>query len=229
MAIKNSFRDVTLQTPDQVKKFKRVGPACLCVQQGKKQESCFEPGFSEALSLVIFFLVNVFSQVGLPSASGIHPGMLLSQRAQLLEKMSSLHDLKKLRALLYIDLQYSEHLEVTSLLMSFVFLQYYQTSNESKILKGYSELSEYKDMKQFHKQASNCVVAALNFLQVAPDSSRQVWTDLSTAQLYKVAVEQLLQTQMVRVRGKEHVKLFEHPLAAPNLSTFLTPFVVLPS
>ena len=49
-------------------------------------------------------------------------------------------------------------------MMSYVFLQYYQTSNEAKIQKGYSEINEYKDMRQFHKQASNCVIATLNFL-----------------------------------------------------------------
>lgn len=75
-----------------------------------------------------------------------------------------MHDLKKLRALSYIDLQYSEHLDVSSLMMSQVFLQYYQTSNEAKIVKGYKDLSYYRDMRQFHKQASNCVVATLNFL-----------------------------------------------------------------
>ena len=51
-------------------------------------------------------------------------------------------------------------------MMSYVFLQYYQTSNEAKIMKSYKELSYYKDMRQFHKQASNCVIATLNFIMV---------------------------------------------------------------
>ena len=80
--------------------------------------------------------------------------------------MPSLHDLKKLRALSYISLQYSERLEVTSLMMSYVFLQYYQTSNEAKIQLDYAtDSSEYKEMRQFHKQATNCIIASLTFMQ----------------------------------------------------------------
>ncbi len=115
---------------------------------------------------MIFFLLNIFTQVGLPTAAGISPNISVNQRAQFLEKLSSLHDLKKLRALCYIDLQYSEQLAISSLMMSYVFLQYYQTSNEAKIMKSYKELSYYKDMRQFHKQASNCVIATLNFIMV---------------------------------------------------------------
>mmetsp|Transcript_39936 Transcript_39936/g.52249 ORF Transcript_39936/g.52249 Transcript_39936/m.52249 type:complete len:101 (+) Transcript_39936:1142-1444(+) len=97
-----------------------------------------------------------------------------------LETLSPLHDLKKLRALCYIYLQYSEHLEVTSLFMSQVFLQYYQSSNESKILTNYQEMSDY-EIKQFHKQASNCVVSALNFALIDdPTNTRRVWSNLST-------------------------------------------------
>ena len=45
------------------------------------------------------------------------------------------------------DLQFSPNLEVTSLMISYIFLQYYQTSNETKIQSGYQELNEYKDIK----------------------------------------------------------------------------------
>ena len=75
------------------------------MQAGKKTTSCFEADFAEDLSLVIFFLMNIFSQIGLPAASGVIPQLPLAQRANyLLESLSSLHDLKKLRALSYIDL-----------------------------------------------------------------------------------------------------------------------------
>ena len=97
-------------------------------------DSCFEADFAEDLSLVIFFLLNTFSQIGLPAASGVVPHLPLVQRSNyMLESLSSLHDLKKLRALSYIDLQYSEHLEVSLMMTSYVFLQYYQVSNEAKI------------------------------------------------------------------------------------------------
>ena len=32
-------------------------------------------------------------------------------------------------------------------MISYIFLQYYQTSNETKIQSGYQELNEYKDIK----------------------------------------------------------------------------------
>lgn len=132
IAIKNTYRDVNLHNIN-ASTLNRTSWSCLCVQQQKKQESCFEPGFPEALSLVIFFLLNVFSQIGLPTSSAILPNISLGLRTQFLERLSSLSELKKLRALIYIDLQYSEHLDVTSLMMSYVFLQYYKTSNEAKI------------------------------------------------------------------------------------------------
>lgn len=45
----------------------------------------------------------------------------------------------------------------------------------------------------------------------------------------KIAMEQLLQVQLSRIRGKEHVKFMMQPLAMPSLQTYLTPFVYLPS
>ena len=32
-------------------------------------------------------------------------------------------------------------------MMSYVFLQYYKTSNEAKVNKSYTDLYEYKDMR----------------------------------------------------------------------------------
>ena len=43
-----------------------------------------------------------------------------------------------------------------------------------------------------------------------------------------MAIEQLLQVQLVRIKGKEHVLTFKHPLDAPSLETFLTPYVYMP-
>lgn len=103
IAIKNTYRDVNLHNFD-VSQLKCVDHNCLCVQQGKKTDSCYEPGFPNALSLVIFFLLNIFTQIGLPTSSAILPNIQLGPRTQILEKLSSLHDLKKLRALSYIDL-----------------------------------------------------------------------------------------------------------------------------
>lgn len=77
-------------------------------------------------------------------------------------------------------------------MMSQVFLQYYQTSNEAKIVKGYKDLSYYRDMRQFHKQASNCVVATLNFLLKDFDQGRRVWSNLTQGKFLKLAMEQLL-------------------------------------
>ena len=76
--IKNTFRDVTLHSTNpetSAQNLSRKDHRCLCVQQGKRQESTYEPGFPEALSLVIFYLLNVFSQLGLPSSSGILPNL----------------------------------------------------------------------------------------------------------------------------------------------------------
>lgn len=49
-------------------------------------------------------------------------------------------------------------------------------------------------MRQFHKQAANCVVAALNFnLRRENQSEREIWGNLSEAKFMKLAMEQLLQ------------------------------------
>ena len=74
VSIKNTYRDVNLHNMNPTE-LNRVDHNCLCVQQGKKQDSCYEPGFPEALSLVIFFLLNVFSQIGLPTSSAILPNI----------------------------------------------------------------------------------------------------------------------------------------------------------
>ena len=102
---------------------------------------------------------------------------------------------------------------MNSLIMSSVFFQYYQSSNESKIQHDYKKLGDY-EIRQFAKQASNCVVTSLNFAmsERMPHQPRKIWANLSQCQLMKVAMEQLLQVQMLRIRAKEHVQHFEAAL-----------------
>lgn len=65
-------------------------------------------------------------------------------------------------------------------MMSQVFLQYYQQPNETKIQRQYTSVKEYNDMSQFHKQASNCIIATLHFLLKKPQKgTRQIWSNLS--------------------------------------------------
>ena len=40
----------------------------------------------------------------------------------------------------------------------------------------------------------------------------------------KLAMEQLLQVQMMRVAGKEHVNYFSKEISLPSLQTYLTPY-----
>ena len=65
------------------------------------------------------------TQIGLPTSASLVQGLSINQRVSFLEKLPSINDLKKLRALSHIDLQYGDGLEVTTLIMSYVFLQLY--------------------------------------------------------------------------------------------------------
>ena len=74
IAMKNSYRELNpKQQVEYRQSFMRNSDSCLCVQNGKKAKSCFEAKFAENLSLIIFFLFNILSQVGLPSASAVIP------------------------------------------------------------------------------------------------------------------------------------------------------------
>ena len=65
------------------------------------------------------------TQIGLPTSASLVQGLSINRRVSFLEKLPSINDLKKLRALSHIDLQYGDGLEVTTLIMSYVFLQLY--------------------------------------------------------------------------------------------------------
>ena len=76
VAIKNTFRDVNLHNGDD-SSLRRVSSNSLCVQLGRTNQTCYEADFPESLSLIIFFLLNYFSQIGLPTSAAISPNIQL--------------------------------------------------------------------------------------------------------------------------------------------------------
>ena len=67
----------------------------------------------------------MMTSIGLPTSASLLSGLSIAHRVSFLERLPSINDLKKLRALSHIDLQYGNGLEVTTLMMSYVFLQLY--------------------------------------------------------------------------------------------------------
>ena len=129
----------------------------------------------------------MMSSIGLPTSASLLSGLSISQRVSFLERLPSINDMKKLRALSLIDLQYGNGLEVTTLIMSYVFLQLYQDSNENKIQTDYKLKDDYKNMKQMKNQAINSAVSSINFVLANPQPERQGWKSLSQIELLKLA------------------------------------------
>lgn len=94
---------------------------CPCVSQNLKTSSCYSPSFSESISTITLFLMNVFSTVGLSAASCFSETIPFKVRQTLLSKMSSLNDLLRLRVILHIDFHFGNHVHLSCLFMSYVF------------------------------------------------------------------------------------------------------------
>ena len=90
-----------------------------------KQGDYFDKTFQRSISTVLFYLLNMMTSIGLPTSASLLSGLSIAHRVSFLERLPSINDLKKLRALSHIDLQYGNGLEVTTLMMSYVFLQLY--------------------------------------------------------------------------------------------------------
>ena len=187
------------------------------------QAGYFDKTFQRSISTVLFYLLNMMTSIGLPTSASLLSGLSVSNRVSFLERLPSINDLKKLRALSHIDLQYGNGLEVTTLMMSYVFLQLYQESNESKIQTDYKASDDYKNMKQMKNQAVNSAIASINFVLANPVSERVGWPSLSQAELLKLAFKQLLQISLLRIKGKELVEFFVQPLQLPSLERYMVP------
>ena len=112
----------------------------------------------------------MMSQTGLPTSGALVKNLTINQRIQLLEKLPSINELKKIRALSIIDLHYGDDLEVTTLIMSYVFLQLYQDQIEGKI----HQASKQKDNQssQMKNQAINSAVSSIKFVLANPVPTR---------------------------------------------------------
>ena len=174
----------------------------------KQGTEIYDRIFQKSISIVLFYLLNVMTQIGLPTSASLVQGLSINQRVSFLEKLPSINDLKKLRALSHIDLQYGDGLEVTTLIMSYVFLQLYQESNENKVHSDYKLKDDYKSSKSMRNQAVNSALSSINFILSNPSPQRQGWKYLSQIELLKLAFRQLLQISLLRLKGKEHTNFF---------------------
>jgi hypothetical protein len=100
----------------------------------------------QGIHVIIQAIVNVFGSLGLQV---FDPNTLMTfqKRCQLLDRFSSLADLKKLRTLISIDLQFTSDPAQSALMFSIVELQNYMQALDTKLLDDYRHADNYINIR----------------------------------------------------------------------------------
>jgi hypothetical protein len=83
------------EKPQSISAIAALPTRCAC------DKICFSSQYMKSVSLVVFFLLNIFTHVGLASSIQQVSKLTLQHQIQIAERLQSINDLSKLKALCY--------------------------------------------------------------------------------------------------------------------------------
>ena len=134
-----------------------MSSACKC------EKSCFSKTFIESISSVVIYLLNMYTHVGVSASMHQIQTMSLTHRLQIIEKMQSLNDLKKLKSLCLLGLSFSHGRDfaLISLFFSQASLQEFNMSIECKLKTDFKSTADYKKSKKSKLAAQNALIVSV--------------------------------------------------------------------
>jgi len=116
------------------------------------------------MTRVVFYLLNMFTHVGLSTSLHQLQKLSLMQRVQIIERMQSLNDIKKLKNLCFTGLQFStgSDFSLFCFFLSQTYLQQFNLLNECKLKLNFKASADYRESKLAKLNAINAIIAAID-------------------------------------------------------------------